>query len=265
MATFRLRRATDDISRSVEYYRVWFYLALDDIFARYRNTVLGPVWNAGYIVASALAFSLVFGGVFHQSLQTLMPFILSGMVGWVLGPLNILECSGLLIWFGGTIKTQNFPFLFYAFRLVARAGLMFLHNLVALIIVLPLFGHIPLMSVTLIPAVALIMLLSAPYCLMMGMICARFRDIQMLVTNFSNVFFIVTPIVWMPSTQAGARSAIYLAVNPFYYMIDLIREPILNTIPPVQDWMVCGGMAAVGWATCFICLAAFRNRIPFWV
>jgi ABC-2 type transport system permease protein len=265
MATFVVKRATDDIKRTLEYRRIWFYLALDDIFARYRNTVLGPIWNAAYIVAQALALSLVFGGVFHQPLHIVMPYILSGIIGWALGPANILECSGLLMWFSGTIKTQNFPFLFYAFRVVARSGLMFLHNLVALFIVLPLFGHVPLMNFMIVPAVALIMMLSVPYCLLIGMICARFRDIQMLIVNFSSVFFLVTPIVWMPSTTPGARSAAYLLYNPFFYMIDLIRQPVLNAFPPVLDWVVCGGIAAFGWALCMICLAAFRNRIAFWV
>jgi ABC-type polysaccharide/polyol phosphate export permease len=265
MAAFVVRRATDDIRRSIAYYQVWCYLALDDIFARYRNTVLGPLWNAAYIVAQALALSLVFGGVFHQPLHILMPFILSGMVGWTLGPATILECAGLLMWFSGAIKTQNFPFLFYAFRVVARAGLMFLHNIVALIIVLPLFGQIPVMSITILPAVVLIMFLSAPFCLLMGMVCARYRDLQMLVANFSNVFFLITPIVWMPSAMAGGRSAQWLIYNPFYYMVDLIRQPILDVIPPAQDWMVCGGIAIAGWALCFIGLSVYRARVAFWV
>jgi lipopolysaccharide transport system permease protein len=142
---------------------------------------------------------------------------------------------------------------------------MFLHNLVALVLVLPLFGHMPWISVAIIPAVAMIMLLSVPVCLLMGMICARYRDLQMLVTNFSNVFFLMTPIVWMPSTLPGARSAAYLAYNPFFYMVDLIRQPILNVVPPFQDWIVCGGMAVAAWGVCFLCLSAFRARIPFWV
>jgi ABC-2 type transport system permease protein len=265
MATFAIGRATDDVKRSIEYYRIWFYLALDDIFARYRNTMLGPLWNAAYIVAQALALSLVFGGVFHQSLHILMPYILSGMVGWALGPATILESSGLLIWFAGTIKTQNFPFLFYAFRVVARAGLMFLHNLVALLVVLPLFSHLPLMNLSIVPAVGLIMLLSAPYSLMVGMVCARFRDVQMLVMNFSNVLFLVTPIFWMPSAAAGVRGSAFLVYNPLFYMVDLIRRPILNTFPPLQDWIVCGGIAVFGWALCMVCLSAFRNRVAFWV
>jgi ABC-type polysaccharide/polyol phosphate export permease len=265
MARFVVGRATDDIKRSLEYYQVWLFLALDDIFARYRNTALGPLWNAAYIVAQASALSLVFGGVFHQPLHLLMPFILSGMVGWTLGPATILDCAGLLMWFSGTIRTQNFPFLFYACRVVARAGFMFLHNLIALIVVLPLFGHTPLMSVAIVPAIALVMLLSVPFCLLLGMVCARFRDLQMFVTNFSNVLFLATPIVWMPSNVAGGRAAAYLAYNPFFYMIDLIRQPILNVVPPLQDWLVCGGIAAFGWGLCFVCLSAFRARIPFWV
>jgi lipopolysaccharide transport system permease protein len=265
MATFVVRRATDDISRSIEYYQVWFYLALDDILARYRNTILGPLWNASYIIAQGLAFSLVFGLVFHQPLHILMPYILSGLVGWSFGPSTILECSGLLIWFAGTIKTQSFPFLFYAFRVVARSGLMFLHNLAALLVVLPLFGHMPVMSLTIIPAAGLIMLVSAPYSLMLGMICARFRDIQMFVMNFSNVLFIMTPVFWMPSASPGIRNSAFLVFNPLYYMVDLIRQPLLNVLPSIQDWLVCGGIAAIGWAACFVCLSTFRARIPFWV
>jgi ABC-type polysaccharide/polyol phosphate export permease len=265
MATFVVRRAADDLSRSLASYQIWFYLAVDDIIARYRNTLLGPIWNAAYIVAQALALALVFGGVFHQPLHVIMPFILSGMVGWVLGPATILECAGLLMWFAGTVKTQNFPFLFYAFRVVARAGLMFLHNIIALVLVLPLFGHIPVMNFTIVPALCVIMLLSVPFCLLLGMVCARYRDIQMLVANFSNVFFVVTPIIWMPSSLPGARNAAYLIYNPFYYMVDLIRQPILNAIPPAHDWIVCGGIAAVGWLLCIVSLSAFRSRIAFWV
>jgi ABC-type polysaccharide/polyol phosphate export permease len=265
MASFAIRRATDDIRRSVDTRKIWFFLALDDIFARYRNTVLGPLWNAAYIIAQALALSLVFSIVFHQPLKIMLPYILSGMVAWVLGPANILECAGLLIWFGGTIKTQNFPFLFYALRVVARAGLMFLHNLVALVLIMPLFGHLPLINLTIVPAVLLIMTLSVPYCLMMGMLCARFRDMQMLVTNFAGVFFLMTPIVWLSSAVSGSKSAQVIGFNPFYYMVDLIREPLLNFLPSTNDWLVCGGIALIGWLLCVLCLAAFRPRIPFWI
>lgn len=265
MATFVVGRAVDDVKRSFEFYKVWLYLALDDIFARYRNTVLGPLWNAAYIIAQALALSLVFGAIFHQSLKVLLPYILSGMVGWALGPATILECAGLLMWFSGTIKTQNFPFLFYAYRVVARAGLMFLHNLVALMLVMGIVGHIPIISLAIVPAVLMVMFLSAPYCLMMGMVCARFRDVQMFVSNFSNVLFFLTPIFWMPSNTHGMRSSAVVVFNPFFYLIDIVREPILNMSVPVQDWLVCGGIAVLGWGLCMISLSAFRARVAFWV
>jgi lipopolysaccharide transport system permease protein len=264
MATFVARRAVDDIKRSFGYYEVWFFLALDDIFSRYRNTVLGPVWNAAYIVAQAVALSLVFGGVFGQSLGSVMPFILTGLVAWSLGPATIIESSGLLLWFAGTIKTQSFPFLFYAFRVVARSCLMFLHNLAALLLVLPLFGHIPFVNIAIIPAIVLTMFISAPLCLMLGMICARFRDFQMFVANFSNILFFMTPIFWTAEKATGMRRLV-VAYNPFYYMVDIIRKPLLNTFPPMQDWIICGGIALFAWALCFICLSTYRARIPYWV
>jgi ABC-type polysaccharide/polyol phosphate export permease len=87
----------------------------------------------------------------------------------------------------------------------------------------------------------------------------------MFVTNFSNVLFFATPIFWMPSATPGLRSSAVVVFNPLFYMIDLIRQPLLNIPPPMQDWLVCGGLAAAGWALCFICLATFRARIAFWV
>jgi lipopolysaccharide transport system permease protein len=48
-------------------------------------------------------------------------------------------------------------------------------------------------------------------------------------------------------------------------MVDIIRQPILNHMPSAQDWIVCGGIAALGWLMCLAALSAFRNRIPFWV
>ena len=264
MATFVARRAIFDITNSLKYYEVWCFLALDDILARYRNTVLGPVWNAAYIIAQSIALALVFGGVFGQKLDEIMPFILSGLVAWSLGPATIIECSGLLVWFSGTIRTQNFPFLFYAFRVVARAGLMFLHNLVALLLVLPLFHHWPFLNVMLIPAVVLLMLVSVPYALLLGMICARFRDFQMFVANFSNILFFMTPIFWMPDKAVGVRRLV-VAYNPFFYMVDIIRLPLLNSFPPMQDWIVLGSLAAFGWALCFVFLSLYRARIPYWV
>ena len=265
MATFVARRAIYDFQSAFKYYEVWCFLALDDILARYRNTVLGPVWNAAYIIAQAVALSLVFGGVFGQPLGEVMPYILSGLVAWALCPATIIECSGLLVWFSGTIRTQSFPFLFYALRVVARAGLMFLHNLVALLIVLPLFTHsFPLLNVMLVPAVLLSMMVAVPYCLMLGMICARFRDFQMFVANFSNILFFVTPIFWNPGKATGVRAAV-VYYNPMYYLVDIIRKPLLNSFPPLHDWVACGVMALVGWALCFFFLSLHRPRIPYWV
>ena len=66
MVSISFDRARLDIVRSFQLYGLWGYLGISDVVARYRNTLLGPIWNSAYLIGQALALSFVFGAVFGQ-------------------------------------------------------------------------------------------------------------------------------------------------------------------------------------------------------
>ncbi len=256
--------ARRDLERTFKLSEIWGYLAVDDVVARYKRTILGPLWNAGYMLATAVSMGVVFGAIFGQSLQEVLPYILAGLVVWYVGPGAILESANLLTSHAPAIKTVGLPIFFYVMRTMARTVLFFLHNLLVFFVVV-LFLRLPLqVRWETIPGVALVVLAATPFCLLIGLLCARFRDVQVLINNFSQILMFVTPIMWRPHVLSGPKMVI-VRYNPLAYMVDLIRSPLMGASPQMNSWIVVLGMCVVGWLLCLIALAATRRRIPFWL
>lgn len=61
--------------------------------------------------------------------------------------------------------------------------------------------------------------------LLVGRLSARFRDIPLIVSNMLQVVLFMTPIMW----RADALNSRWIAeINPFYYMLELVRNPLLG-------------------------------------
>lgn len=259
-----LSGASRDVSRTLRMSEIWTYLAIDDVVARYKRTMLGPLWNAAYMIATAIGFAIVFGGLFGQPLDRVLPYIVAGFIVWNFGPLSVIDASVLFSQFSAQIRFTNLPYFFYVMRHMTRALIFLVHNLLVfwimmLLLRLPIWVHW-----SFIPALLLVLIAVVPYVMMMAMITARFRDIQMLVQSFSGVLFFITPVLWNAEYLQGWRSAI-VVYNPLYYVVDIVRRPLLNQVPPMQDWIALLSIIVVGYVLCAITFSAFRRRIPFWI
>jgi ABC-type polysaccharide/polyol phosphate export permease len=257
-------RAARELKGAIELRGVWSYLAITDLVARYRNTLLGPIWNSAYLVGQALALAVVFGAIFESPLTKIMAYILSGMTTWMLGPAAIIDMSNMLTSAAGSIRSQNMPYLVYPLRVALRNLLLFGHNVLAFLIIVPFFGHIPWVNPIFLVSAVVLALISVPYGMMIAMLCARFRDIGQMVQNFAPILFFITPVFWDSSKIGGARALLF-HYNPFYYMINLVRKPLLGGWPGIMDWAVCGGMLVVGWLLLLVALNHFKPKIPHWV
>jgi ABC-type polysaccharide/polyol phosphate export permease len=73
----------------------------------------------------------------------------------------------------------------------------------------------------------------------------------------------VTPIIWHPSLLAGRQRIINF--NPFYHFIELLRAPMLDTIPAAITWAAVLGITAVGWLVTVLVFWRYRRRIAYWI
>jgi lipopolysaccharide transport system permease protein len=101
--------------------------------------------------------------------------------------------------------------------------------------------------------------------LILGVLCARYRDMTQVMQNLLQVTMYLTPVMWMPRTLPEGMSRLLLDLNPFYHLISVVREPLLGEFPSALSWIACIMFAAVGWTVALLLFGRFRCRIPYWL
>lgn len=256
--------ALSDLAVGVGRWRTSYQLAVQDIELRYKRSLLGPFWISAALIATVLALAYVFADVFQSDFVTYVSFIGTGLLTWQLivalvneGCVSVTEHAGLL-------QNVRMPLTLIAGRIVWRNAIVFLHNLVAMMILLLAFGaHFTVTALAVVPGAALILVLGYFLTIALGPICTRFRDIPLVISSAMQVVFFLTPIFWM-ATSVSHRP-MFVAANPFTHLIALVREPLLGHYATTLNWQVslwcCAGAAVLA----VIVASATRKRINLWL
>ena len=96
----------------------------------------------------------------------------------------------------------------------------------------------------------------------LGILCLLFYDIPQIVNLLLYISFMLTPIFWMPE-MAGARGS-FLRYNPFYYLLDVMRSPLMAHYVDFSSWTVVAGTLCISALAAFVLLARCRKRIAFY-
>ena len=92
---------------------------------------------------------------------------------------------------------------------------------------------------------------------------ARFRDVPPIISSVMQIAFFMTPIFWMPSSLPDRQAFVHF--NPFYYLVEVVRAPLLGQTPPLSVWLTVIAFNCVAAPVAIIFFARCRARIPFWV
>jgi ABC-2 type transport system permease protein/lipopolysaccharide transport system permease protein len=58
---------------------------------------------------------------------------------------------------------------------------------------------------------------------------------------------------------------IFVNLNPFYYLVEVVRMPLLGQTPPLEMWLVVIGFNCIGGLAAIAFYAHYRGRIAYWV
>jgi len=100
-------------------------------------------------------------------------------------------------------------------------------------------------------------------CLLLGAFCARFRDIGPIVGSIMQIAFFMSPIIWKP--EMIGEYVWTLPFNPFFDMIEIVRAPLLGSMPTGAVWLAALGYSAVLLAVTWAFFVRMRERIAFWI
>jgi ABC-type polysaccharide/polyol phosphate export permease len=239
-------------------------LAWQEIKQRYRRSLLGPFWltiSTGVLVG---AMGPLYGKLFGWNLADYVPYLAVSYIVWLLISGMINESCMTFISAEGLIKQVRMPLSIHVLRTVWKNMLIFFHN--AVIVVLALLVYPPHYGwqVLLLPVALLLVALNGIWLgLILGMLCARFRDIPLIVQSVVQVAFFLTPVLWKP--ESLGRYHWTTNWNPLNHILEIVRAPLIGHPEPIISWTVVSVQTVVGFAIALWLFARFRARVAYWV
>ena len=235
-------------------------LAWHDVLARYRGSVLGPFWITLSMAAMVLGIGVLYARLFKLDLGDFLPFVAVSIVLWGTITSIIVEGCDIFVSAGGMLRQTALPMFVFLWRALFRSLINLGHHLIIIVVVLIWHQQTSLMGALLALCGLLVVLLNVTWIAALAAITsARFRDVPQIVGAVMQFSMFITPVFWKPG-QLG-RSHILLEFNPFYYMFDVVRGPLLGEPMHAISWPLLSLMALIGWIVAFGVFTATRRRI----
>jgi len=114
--------------------------------------------------------------------------------------------------------------------------------------------------------VPLFMLAVLGMCYSLSVVGARYPDIAQTSQTILRLFFFITPIIWMPTSSGrGAAIGAFMYANPFYYLVEIIRGPLVySTIPWFEIGIVAAAIPVI-WLVAALVYARAKPYVPLWI
>lgn len=259
-----VRRAIGDIHQGIAQRDLWMTMAGRDMRQRYRRSVIGPFWLTLSMGVFVAALSILYAGILRQPLDEYLPYVAAGFIVWGLVSAMVLDATVTFTSNDGIIRQLKAPLSLYVFKMVWVNLVIFLHNILIYVIVALWFSINPGITLFMVlPGLAILALNGLWLGLMLGLVSARFRDVPQIMASVIQVMFFLTPIIWRPDMLPGRTFLV--DGNPFYHLIEIVRAPLLGSIPPIETYLMVLAITLLGWLATLLLYATYRWRIPYWV
>jgi len=261
-----LRNTIADIVIGIRSTRTALFLALWDIRLRYRRSVLGPLWLSITSLAFIVGYYAVGSLILSSGRSNYLIFVAAGVIYWQFIVGTFVEASNLFATRRAELLSEAANKTVFIIRLFAKQLIVLAHQLPILILVWLIFAEPSWSVLFTIVSVPIFVLASTGPVVILAVMGARFRDIPEFLGLFFQLFFFLTPVIWDPALAAGSTYGKWLLnLNPFFHLMEILREPLLGKLPPLTSLLAAGGMGIVSALVGFAMFAKFRHRIVYWL
>lgn len=257
-----------DLAASFRAPGFWLYGAWIDTNLKYRAQALGAFWTLAGTLLFVAALGTLYSAVFNTRDSSFYAHLASGYVLWSFLQTVLVQSTQVYSKYRGMIQNGYVRYPDYVLRL-------FCANLSTLLInTIVIIGAMVLVPVPVTPAIfallftiPLFFLVLLGTCFFFSVLGARYPDFVELLRTLLRLGFFITPIIWIPGAVGGKAGVIgaFIYANPFYYLIEIIRAPLVYGFVP---WLEIGAVAAaivVVWLMACLAFARARPYIPLWV
>lgn len=241
-----------------------YHFSQGDTLSRYKKSILGPLWLSLGTVVSILGLGLLWGVLLKQDLKTFIPSLAAGLIIWQFISSTITESASCYVRNRSVIKNIKTENDFFCAQVVMKGIINFGHNMVVyLLLVLYLWGYVPLSILWMVPVFILVVLNLFWIVSIVALVGARYGDIEYALNSFMPLLFFLSPVLYK-SKDLGPYSD-YIYLNPATYFIEILRDPMVNGTVDVTLAAIMLCVAMLGFWAKKIIYKKFAKNLPFWV
>lgn len=258
------RLAAQDILAGFRSIRISLHFAWGDVKARYKRSLLGPLWQSLGTLIGIVGLGVVWSQLLKMDMHKFVPTMAIGLVVWQMIAGILAEGCGLFIRQAPIIRNLVQPYSTHAINLVIRHLVNFAHSFAVLVVVAWAFGsRIGPQFLLVVPGLLLLIVNLLWISLALGILGARFRDLEYGVTSLLPVLFLITPVMYTLDYLPFPPTL--LLANPFTYFVEVVRQPMLGNAPPSIYYPIMASFAFLGWCITFFLMRRAKARLPFWI
>ncbi|MBU3540836.1 ABC transporter permease [Polynucleobacter sp. UB-Tiil-W10] len=255
-----------DVFEGMRSWHLCLFMAWEETKQKYRRSLLGPFWITINSAVFMLAMGPLYGTLMKQPIANYFQYFAVGYVVWNFIASYLNDSCGIFISAEGYIKQIKLPYTFYLFKALAKNSIIFAHNFIIILIVLVFFPPDNLAYVLFAPLGGVLLVGNLFWMsVLLSIISIRFRDIPQILSNILQLLFFLTPIMWYSTMVAESRSSILVNFNPAYYMLEVVRGPLLGEPPNMLAFKVAGLMLFIGFFISGAIFSKYRSKISYWV
>ena len=257
------RLAFLDIWTGFVRHHLWRTVAWNEIRQRYRRSFIGPFWLTLSMGIMVGALGFLYAGLLRQPTEEYIPYLAVGLILWTFISSIIMEGCTVFINAAGIMRQIAIPLTVHVYTYIWRHVIILIHNFVIYIIVAIIFELKASFSIfLLLPALILYIVNAVWIGVFFGILCARFRDITMMIGSLVQIMFFFTPVIWMPEIIPDRQWVVQY--NPAFHFIEIARAPLLGYVPTWQNWIVSVSLTFVGIGMAFELFRRYRPRVVYW-
>ncbi|MBC3380918.1 ABC transporter permease [Serratia fonticola] len=231
---------------------------------KYRNSLLGAVWN----VLNPLAMIVIYTVIFSQIMRAKLPgvdhsfaysiYLCAGILSWGLFAEIISRSQVMFVDNGNLLKKINFPRICIPTIIVGSSLLNFFIVSFIFCVFLLISGFFPgWVILSLIPVIAVLIIFAVGLGLTIGVLNVFFSDVGQFFGIFLQFWFWLTPIVYsvtiLPENFRG-----FIEYNPLAGVVMACQTVLVKGELP--DWYGILPAAIIGVLLCIFGMRLFQKR-----
>lgn len=240
------------------------YLAWSETVARYRRSTLGPLWLVLGTAVGVVGMGFIWSILLNQDMPSFIPSITVGLVVWQFISGVVTESAGMFVKNATMLVNIRMPIYLITFQAFGRHVINLLHNLVVVLVVFIIFPHYnSWTSLLALPGLVIVSINLIAIMQLIGIIGARFRDLEPLIIAFFPILFFLSPVIYRPDKLGAAE--VIMTFNPIAHYIRVIRDPLLGVVPSLENYIVVLAMTVVTVLLSLWMTGSRGHRLPYWM